>query len=945
MSTVYAAVDERLDRLVAVKVMAAALSADPAFSDRFAREARAAARLTHLNVVSVYDQGNEVAPDGHHVFLVMELVEGRTLRELLRERGRLSPAEAVSIMEPVLSALSAAHHAGLVHRDVKPENILLSDDGVVKVADFGLARAVESDAVVDPHRADDGHRRLLRAGADQPAARPTRARTCTRPASCCSSCSPAPRPTAATRRSTSPTSTCTAGCRRRRRGSRARPSELDELVVTATDSDPTGRPADAGAFLAEIADVRQQLALPVVPVPPRERPRGRSDLRDGRNRTPDRATTDMIRGRAVGHDTTALPRRPAGPGAGRTAARPTATSTPPPPVVIPPPKSRREVAPEKRRRRRAIIVTIIVLLLGARRRRSAATRSSSTSTRTSPTSSARPRPPRCTSSRTPATTSRVGKAFNETVCRGPRRQHRPDAGCAAHQGRDGAGRRLLRQAALHDPEREGRRPGRRPAGAARSRPGRRHHRRAAAHARVQRLRDAECVVPENEVTRTAPAAGSAVTSGQPITIYRLRRPALRRHPAGGERVRCTTPRRRCASWICGSPRTEEYSDEVDAGRRDRRQPERPGAQVQPGDDHRLEGPGDRHRPDFTRFEDTPTSSSSSTALGLNIDVRRPFGGPRRPPSLAIDPLSGTQVAPGSTITRQRDLSGAAPSRPHRGARLGGRRAGPARCPRAAAIGAEVDPGLPGELARAGPRRPPDPDGDAAFAARCCAAGVRARAVPDQLRIAVRADPGTVDRRPRVLAAPRRGHRRARRGRARGHRRPASVGTTRWRRPGTRCCGCSTRCRARRRCSSSRPRAAAVALGLGRVLARRLPRRARPGRTRRRLPGHLPPARRRARPVHRGRRSPPRCAHYRRAAGANRIGLVHVNDSRDPAGSKRDRHESLGRGTIGADSPAAFAALFTSPATRSRADGGRDRRTPTTPATSPRCANCAPPPPL
>src|SRR5579875_3356984 len=146
MSTVYAAVDERLDRLVAVKVMSAALSADPNFSDRFAREARAAARLTHLNVVSVYDQGQYRAADGHHVFLVMELVEGRTLRELMRERGRLSPAEAVSVMEPVLSALSAAHRAGLVHRDVKPENILLSDEGVVKVADFGLARAIETDA-------------------------------------------------------------------------------------------------------------------------------------------------------------------------------------------------------------------------------------------------------------------------------------------------------------------------------------------------------------------------------------------------------------------------------------------------------------------------------------------------------------------------------------------------------------------------------------------------------------------------------------------------------------------------------------------------------------------------------------------------------------------------------------------------------------------------------
>src|SRR5664280_180327 len=146
MSTVYSAVEEHMVTGVAVKVMSSALSADPAFSDRFTREARAAARLTHLNTVSVYDQGSDYSDAGHHVFLVMELVTGRTLRDLIREGGELDPAEAVSIMEPVLSALSAAHRAGIVHRDVKPENILLSDEGIVKVADFGLARAVESDA-------------------------------------------------------------------------------------------------------------------------------------------------------------------------------------------------------------------------------------------------------------------------------------------------------------------------------------------------------------------------------------------------------------------------------------------------------------------------------------------------------------------------------------------------------------------------------------------------------------------------------------------------------------------------------------------------------------------------------------------------------------------------------------------------------------------------------
>jgi serine/threonine-protein kinase len=147
MSTVYAAVDERLDRLVAVKVMSSTLSSDPKFGDRFAREARSAAKLTHVNAVAVYDQGHDVSDGGHHVFLVMELVEGRTLRDLIRERnGRFTPAEAISIIEPVLAALAAAHRAGLVHRDVKPENILLSDAGIVKVADFGLARAIDADA-------------------------------------------------------------------------------------------------------------------------------------------------------------------------------------------------------------------------------------------------------------------------------------------------------------------------------------------------------------------------------------------------------------------------------------------------------------------------------------------------------------------------------------------------------------------------------------------------------------------------------------------------------------------------------------------------------------------------------------------------------------------------------------------------------------------------------
>jgi serine/threonine-protein kinase len=138
MATVYKALDRRLDRIVALKVMHPALAEDEEFVRRFIREARSAARLSHPNVVSVFDQGE----DGGHVFLAMEYVEGRTLRAVLRERGRLSAAQALAVLEPVLAALAAAHRAGLVHRDVKPENVLLADDGRVKVADFGLARAV-----------------------------------------------------------------------------------------------------------------------------------------------------------------------------------------------------------------------------------------------------------------------------------------------------------------------------------------------------------------------------------------------------------------------------------------------------------------------------------------------------------------------------------------------------------------------------------------------------------------------------------------------------------------------------------------------------------------------------------------------------------------------------------------------------------------------------------
>jgi serine/threonine-protein kinase len=139
MAAIYEAIDTRLDRKVAVKIMHSHLAQDDAYVSRFIREAKAAAALSHPNIVAVQDQGwNQNGVPA--VFLVMELIEGHTLREYLNERGRFEIKDAINYLTPILSALSAAHALGIVHRDVKPENIMISNEGRVKVADFGLAR-------------------------------------------------------------------------------------------------------------------------------------------------------------------------------------------------------------------------------------------------------------------------------------------------------------------------------------------------------------------------------------------------------------------------------------------------------------------------------------------------------------------------------------------------------------------------------------------------------------------------------------------------------------------------------------------------------------------------------------------------------------------------------------------------------------------------------------
>src|SRR5829696_8318531 len=265
MSTVYGGTDLRLDRPVAVKVMAPALTHDPAFTDRFVREARTAARLSHPHAVAVFDQGAQDTPAGRVVFLVMELVPGSTLRDVLRERGRLRPDEATSVLEPVLAALAAAHRAGLVHRDVKPENVLLSTDGTVKVVDFGLARAVAAPssstqagvvlgtvAYVSPEQVRSG---AADARADVYSAGILLYELLTGvpPYSGDSAIAVAYRHV---HDDVPPPSQLAADV----------PPALDELVLWATRREPGARPADAGAFLAELAMARADAGLRPVPL-------------------------------------------------------------------------------------------------------------------------------------------------------------------------------------------------------------------------------------------------------------------------------------------------------------------------------------------------------------------------------------------------------------------------------------------------------------------------------------------------------------------------------------------------------------------------------------------------------------------------------------------------------------------------------------------------------
>ena len=255
MATVYLGTDTKLDRTVALKIAHAELAHDPDFVRRFTGEARSVARLSSPNVVGVYDQGSH----GGLPYLVMEYVPGHTLRELMRARGRLEPREALDVISGVLTGLAAAHEGGIVHRDVKPENVLLGAGNVIKVADFGLARAasrashtqtgmlIGTAAYLAPEQVarsvSDSRTDVYAAGVMLfemlTGVQPHTGET----------------PLAVAHKHVSdvvpPPSSVVPGL----------PPSLDALVAMATNRDPDYRPGDAGQFLQAISDARSGLPV------------------------------------------------------------------------------------------------------------------------------------------------------------------------------------------------------------------------------------------------------------------------------------------------------------------------------------------------------------------------------------------------------------------------------------------------------------------------------------------------------------------------------------------------------------------------------------------------------------------------------------------------------------------------------------------------------------
>ena len=411
MATVYLALDERLDREVALKVMHQHLTHDESFVTRFRREARSSASLSHPNVVAVYDQGDD---DGC-IFLVMEYVPGQTLRDVLRDEGLLSPRAALDVLEPVLQALAEAHAKGLIHRDVKPENVILNDNGTVKVADFGLARAVTSQTVTStqgvllgtvaylaPEQVERG---IADARSDVYAAglmlfemlTGTKAFTGDTAIHVAYQHVHGGVPTPSSR---------VAGL----------PTELDELVAVATARDPDERPADAAQFLELVRDARATLSLDELDA----RPAGRAASVAAAQ--PTSTATFPVQGV-----------RAASAAAGGVATRPRsetmAITVPPPPI-----EGRVVAGTEPRRRRRwwpAVVASVLIaaltgwyFLLGPG------------ATATVPSVQGRTQAEAVSAVHEAALDAKVSQAFSETVPAGMVVSADPVPGNTLHRGAD-----------------------------------------------------------------------------------------------------------------------------------------------------------------------------------------------------------------------------------------------------------------------------------------------------------------------------------------------------------------------------------------------------------------------------------------------------------------------------------------------------------------------------
>ncbi len=254
MATVYVATDLRLERRIALKIMHGHLSDDSVFQGRFIQEARAAARLADPHVVNVFDQGQ----DDDMAYMVMEYLPGITLRELMREQRRLSTTQTITIMDAILSGLAAAHRAGIVHRDVKPENVLLAEDGRIKIGDFGLARATTANtasgqmllgtiAYLAPELVTrgsaDARSDIYALGimlyemltGEQPYKGEQPMQIAYQHAT-----DSVPRPSVK---------------------NPAVPEQLDELVLWATERSPDGRPVDADAMLTRLREIEAELGI------------------------------------------------------------------------------------------------------------------------------------------------------------------------------------------------------------------------------------------------------------------------------------------------------------------------------------------------------------------------------------------------------------------------------------------------------------------------------------------------------------------------------------------------------------------------------------------------------------------------------------------------------------------------------------------------------------